>query len=375
MSRRIALLLPVSLVLVVLAAVACSSGGSSSAATVTANPTQTPTGRPQATPQGTATPTTGTLSPPDIVQRLSPSVVHILSEAASIDVFGQAVPSQGVGTGVIIDNQGHIITNNHVVVQPNTCDTPVQKIVVTLSDGRNFTGRIVGRDVPTDLAVLQIDASGLTPAVLGDSAAVPVGGPVVAIGNALDLPGGPTVTTGVVSAKQRLIEEQDCGVTIPGAIQTDAAINPGNSGGPLVDTTGQIIGITTAAITGGAEGVGFAISSDTAKPIVQDLVANGKVVRAYLGASVVPITASLAASFNLPVDHGVGIQQVQSGGPADKAGLETDDIIVKMDGQDINTSGDLFQLLANDKAGDKLTVNYYRGSNAQSTEVTLGTSP
>ena len=375
MSRRIAFLLPVALLLIVLASVACSAGGSSSAATVTGSPTQTPTGSPQATPQKTATPATGTLSPPDIVQRLGPSVVHVLSEAASLDVFGQAVPTEGVGTGFIVDNQGHIVTNNHVVVQPNTCDTPAQKIVVTLSDGRNFDAKIVGRDVPTDLAVLQIDASGLTPAVLGDSAAVPVGDTVVAIGNALDLPGGPTVTRGVVSAQNRLIEEQDCGVTIPGAIQTDAAINPGNSGGPLVDTAGQIIGITTAAITGGVDGVGFAISSDTAKPIVQELIANGKVARAYLGVSVVPITPSLAASYSLPVDHGVGIQQVQSGGPADKAGLKVDDIIVKIDGTDVNTSGDLFAFLAEHQAGEKVTVDYYRGSNAQSTEVTLAASP
>jgi len=285
------------------------------------------------------------------------------------------VPSQGVGTGFIIDNQGHIVTNNHVVVQPNTCDTPVQHIVVTLNDGRNFDAHIVGRDVPTDLAVLQIDASGLTPAVLGDSAATPVGDTVVAIGNALDLPGGPTVTTGVVSAEQRLIEEQDCGVTIPGAIQTDAAINPGNSGGPLVDTGGQIIGITTAAIVGNAQGVGFAISSDTAKPIIQELIANGKVERAFLGVSVVDITPSLAASFNLPVDHGVGLQQVQSGGPADKAGLTTEDIIVKIDGTDINTSGDLFQVLAQHRAGDKVTVDYYRGSSQHSTQVTLEAQP
>jgi serine protease Do len=377
MSRRVSFLLPVVPLLIVSASVVCSGGGSSSAATVTANPTQTPTGSPQATPQRTATPPTGTLSPPDIVQRLGPSVVHILSEAASIDVFGQAVPSQGVGTGFVIDTQGHIVTNNHVVVQPNTCDTPVQKIVVTLADGRNLDASIVGRDVPTDLAVLQINASGLTPAVLGDSTTVPVGDTVVAIGNALDLPGGPTVTRGVISAQNRLIEETDCGVTIPGAIQTDAAINPGNSGGPLVDTAGQIIGITTAAITGGADGVGFAISSNTAKPIVQELIANGKVVRAYMGVSVVDITSSLAAANNLPVDHGAGIQQVQSGGPADQAGLQTGDIIVKIDGTDINSSGDLFAVLAADKAGDKVPVEYYRGNNnnVQTVDVTLGTPP
>jgi S1-C subfamily serine protease len=368
-KRYLAIFLALALALAVVAA-ACAGAGANSANSTTATPTASPT----AAPQSPTPVAQGTFSTPELVQQLRPSVVHILSEAASIDVFGQTVPSEGVGTGFIIDSQGHIVTNNHVVVQPNTCDTPVQHIVVTLSDGRNFDAKIVGRDVPTDLAVLQINASGLTPAVLGDSATVPVGGAVVAIGNALDLPGGPTVTTGVVSAEQRLIEEQDCGVTIPGAIQTDAAINPGNSGGPLVDTSGQIIGVTTAVISD-AQGVGFAISSDTAKPIIQDLIANGKVTRAYLGVSVVPITQSLAATYNLPVDHGVGIQQVQSGGPADKAGLQAGDIIVKIDGTDVNTSGDLFGFLAQHQAGEKVTVSYYRGNSSQSADVTLGASP
>jgi serine protease Do len=369
MQRKSYLVLILALGLALaLVATACARAGANSAPA-------TPTASPTPAPQSPTPVAQGTFSTPDLVARLRPSVVHILSEAATLDVFGQAVPSQGVGTGFIIDDQGHIVTNNHVVVQPNTCDTPVQHIVVTLSDGRNFDAKIVGRDVPTDLAVLQIDASSLTPAVLGDSASVPVGAAVVAIGNALDLPGGPTVTTGVVSAEQRLIEEQDCGVTIPGAIQTDAAINPGNSGGPLVDTAGQIIGITTAAILGNAQGVGFAISSDTAKPIIQELIDNGKVERAFLGVSVVEITPSLAASFNLPVDHGVGIQQVQSGGPADKGGLKVDDIVVKIDGTDVNTSGDLFAFLPQHRAGDKVTVEYYRGNSQQSTDVTLGASP
>jgi S1-C subfamily serine protease len=315
------------------------------------------------------------MTPPQIVQSLTPSVVHILTEAASIDALGQATPTEGVGTGIIIDTQGHIVTNNHVVVQPNSCDTPASTIVVTLSDDRNFSASIVGRDALTDLAVLQINASGLTPATLGDSSTVPVGDTVVAIGNALDLPGGPTVTRGVVSAQNRLIEETDCGVTIPGAIQTDAAINPGNSGGPLVDTSGQIIGITTAAITGGVDGVGFAISTNTAKPIIQELISSGKVTRAYLGVSVVEITSSLAITNNLPVDHGAGIQQVASGNPADQAGLQAGDIIVKIDGTDINSSGDLLEVLANDKAGDKVPVEFYRGNNLQTVDVTLGTPP
>jgi serine protease Do len=284
------------------------------------------------------------------------------------------VPAQGVGTGIVIDDQGHIVTNNHVVVQPGSCDQPADRIIVTTSDGKSYTAKIVGRDVPTDLAVLQIDAKGLSPATLGQSSALQVGDTVVAIGNALDLPGGPTVTEGVVSALGRSIDEQQCGVTIPGAVQTDAAINPGNSGGPLVDAQGQVIGVTTA-IVGGAEGIGFAISTDTAKPIINDLITQGKVQRAYLGVTVVDVTSSLAESFNLPVDHGAGITSVQSGSPADKAGLQADDIIVKVGGQDIQTSGDLFAVLANHRAGDKVTVEFYRGAKSEKVDVVVGQQP
>ncbi len=314
------------------------------------------------------------MATPDLVQLLRPSVVRILSEAASLDIFGEVVPSSGVGTGIIIDDQGHIVTNNHVVVQPNTCDQPAQRITVTLSDGRELPAKIVGRDVLTDLAVLQVDAANLTPAVLGDSSRLAVGDGVVAIGNALDLPGGPTVTQGVTSAKDRLIQEQDCGVTIPGAIQTDAAINPGNSGGPLVDMNGQVVGITTAII-GGTEGIGFAISMDTAKPVITELIDKGKVERSFLGVGIVEVTPSLAQSLDLPVDHGVGVRQVQPGGPADKGGLRAGDIIVGMAGQKITTSGDLFKVLADHLAGESVKVEYYRDGSQQSTEVTLGSQP
>jgi serine protease Do len=314
------------------------------------------------------------MTTPDLVQHLRPSVVHILSEAASLDIFGEVVPSSGVGTGIIIDKEGHIVTNNHVVVQPNTCDQPSESITVTLSDGNNYKATIVGRDVPTDLAVLQIDAANLTPAPLGDSSALQVGDGAVAIGNALDLPGGPTVTEGVISAKDRLIQEQDCGVTISGAIQTDAAINPGNSGGPLVNMEGQVVGITTAII-GGAEGIGFAISTETAKPVISELIAKGKVERSFLGVSIVDVTPSLAQSLNLPVDHGVGVRQVQSGGPADKAGIKAGDIIVNVAGRDIAASGDLFEVLADHRAGESVKVQYYRDGSSHTTEVTLGSQP
>src|SRR5881397_1489495 len=253
----------------------------------------------------------------ELVKLLRPSVVHIKSETATLDVFGQLVPSAGVGTGFIIDDKGHIVTNNHVVSTDS--GDPAQDITVTLDDGSEHSAKIAGRDPPTDVAVLQIDGGNLKPATLGDSSKLEVGDDVIAIGNALDLPGGPTVTKGVVSALGRLIQESN--VSIPNAIQTDAAINPGNSGGPLVDLNGEVVGITTAVIRGNAEGIGLAISMDTAQPIVQELIDKGRVDRGLLGVTIQEITPSLAQQFNLSVDHGVGIRSVQPGSPADKAGL------------------------------------------------------
>jgi serine protease Do len=304
----------------------------------------------------------------ELVKLLRPSVVHIKSETATLDVFGQLVPSAGVGTGFIIDDKGHIVTNNHVVSTDS--GDPAQDITVTLDDGSEHSAKIAGRDPPTDVAVLQIDGGNLKPATLGDSSKLEVGDDVIAIGNALDLPGGPTVTKGVVSALGRLIQESN--VSIPNAIQTDAAINPGNSGGPLVNLNGEVVGITTAVIRGNAEGIGLAISMDTAQPIVQELIDKGRVDRGFLGVTIQEITPSLAQQFNLSVDHGVGIRSVQPGSPADKAGLSQGDIIVKLGDKDIRTSGDLFAALTEHRGGDVVEVEYFHGGDQKTTEVTLG---
>jgi serine protease Do len=291
-----------------------------------------------------------------------------LSKATSINVFGQTTPQEGVGTGFIIDTDGHIVTNNHVITDGS--GDPVEEITVTLADGREFPAEIVGRDAPTDVAVLQIDADDLQPVAVGQSSALRVGQEVVAMGNALNLPGGPTVTKGVISALNRLIQEET--VTIQDAIQTDAAINPGNSGGPLVNANGEVIGITTAVIRGNAEGIGLAISIDSAEPIIRELIDNGEVDRGFLGVNILEINESLATQFDLPVDHGIGITDIQNGGPADEAGLEINDIIVKVEDTEIETSGDLFQVLSENRAGDEVTVTYYRGNNEDTTELTLG---
>ena len=351
--------MPAAAALLTIASVIACNGGDAAPAT-----TSTDTGA----PRRTATTEQTFSSTAQLVELLRPSVVHIKSEAATLDVFGQLVPSSGVGTGFIIDQDGHIVTNNHVVTGSN--GDAASDITVTLDDGSEHSAEIAGRDPPTDIAVLKIDAEGLQPVTLGDSSALQVGEDVIAIGNALDLPGGPTVTKGVVSAVNRLIQESN--VSIPDAIQTDAAINPGNSGGPLVDMDGNVVGITTAVIRGNAEGIGLAISIDTAEPIVQELISDGEVKRGFLGVTIQEITLSLAQQFGLAVDHGVGLRSVQANGPADDAGLEQGDIIVRLGGSEIRTSGDLFNALTEHRAGDVVEVEYFHNGRSETAEVTLG---
>jgi serine protease Do len=363
--RLTGLLLFSALLALVLALSACKGGGEQ-------GPTPEPT---ETTPAATAIPTaiptrTGQpLSVPDIVRLLRPSVVRIQTEGASLDILGRAVPTQGVGTGVIIDQEGHIVTNDHVVRLDSGL---ASRVVVTLSDDRTVTAEIVGTDAPTDLAVIKIDATNLSPATLGDVSQLQVGEEVVAIGYALDLPGGPTVTEGVVSAKGRIIQEEP--YSISDAIQTDASINPGNSGGPLVNDRGEVVGIDTAIISQ-AQNIGFAISIDLAKPLVQEIIQTGSVSRGFLGIGVVDVTPSVAATFDLPVDRGVGVAEITPGSPADEAGLRISDIIVQLGDVTINSSGDLTQALTKYRAGDKVTVVFYRDSQQQQTEVALTTRP
>jgi serine protease Do len=348
------------LALVLATAVLVACGDDNAAPAATSSPTGT---------SAQTTSTNGTFAnTPELVDLLRPSVVHIKSEAATLDDFRQLVPSSGVGTGFIIDDQGHIVTNNHVISINN--GNPAENITVTLDDGSAYDATIIGRDPPTDIAVLDIEAENLTPVTLGDSATLKVGEDVIAIGNALDLPGGPTVTKGVVSALNRLIQESN--VSIPDAIQTDAAINPGNSGGPLVDADGQVVGITTAVIRGVAEGIGLAIAIDTAEPVIEELIADGAVDRGFLGITIQEITPALAQQFGLAVDHGIGIRSVEPGSPADAAGLQQGDIIVRLGDTEIRTSGDLFGALTEHRAADVVEIEFYHNGTRQTTEVTLG---
>ena len=235
---------------------------------------------------------------------------------------------------------------------------------------------LVGSDATNDLALLKIaQASGLPTATLGDSDAAAVGDDVVAIGNALALPGGPTVTTGIISAKGRTLDQLD------GLLQTDAAINPGNSGGPLVDANAEVIGINTAVLRGaangeGAQGIGFAIAANTAKPIVDELrKAGGGPIRtagAFLGVGTVTVTPDIASRLNLGADRGAIVQSVTSGSAADRAGVQVNDVIVGLGGQSVASVADVGRVIRARKPGEKLKIDFVRDRKQQSVDAELG---
>jgi len=308
------------------------------------------------------------LSTQELVAKVAPAVVSIVVETVSYNWFWQAVPQTGAGSGIIISSDGYIVTNNHVVED-------AEKVTVTLSDGRTFDATVVGTDAQTDLAVVKIDASNLSYLhFLSNSLEqLSVLDPVVAVGNALALPGGPTWTTGVVSNLGRSIEEET-GVVLDDLIQTDAAINAGNSGGPLLGVAGQVIGINVA-IASNAENIGFAISTDTAIPVVQSLIAEGKVVRPWLGVSVATVTPAIQQYYHLSIGAGALITSVSSGSPASEAGLRAGDVIVKMDDGDINTAAELTTTISSHQIGDQVEIVYYRGNVQQVASATLEESP
>ncbi|HTD76049.1 MAG TPA: trypsin-like peptidase domain-containing protein, partial [Chloroflexota bacterium] len=313
-----------------------------------------------------------------VAEQVRPAIVQITNLQQQPDqVVGSAVPS-GVGSGVIYDDQGHILTNNHVIAG-------AQQLQVSLPDRRSFPATLIGADPQTDLAVVQIRGDGLPVAALGDSSRVQVGDWVVAIGNALALPGGPTVTQGVVSALNRTVQEPGDQPNTPGpflfnAIQTDAPINPGNSGGPLVSLDGQVIGINTL-VAGQAEpgvpaqGIGFAISIQTARPIADQLVTSGRAVHPYLGIRYGALTPAAAAQLGVSVQNGVVIGGVVPGSPAASAGLRPRDVITAIDGQQLSDESSLAEILSQKKPGDTVTLTVIRGGQQQDVSATLGDAP
>ena len=305
------------------------------------------------------------------VEKVAPAVVTIRSSGGGL--LGAA---EGTGSGVIYDPDGWILTNRHVVENAS-------ELLVILNDGRQFAGTPYGIDTLTDLAIVKIDATELPAAPIGTSADLEPGQLAIAIGNPLGYEN--TVTTGVVSGLGRQIRASDAtqtsAETLRNLIQTDAAINPGNSGGPLVNSAGQVIGVNTAVNTE-AQGLGFAIPIDVAKPIMQQALDGQQLVRPWIGVYYVPIDAAVAADQNLPVDHGAlvgrtdgGNEVVIPGSPAEAAGLQAGDIITAIDGEQIGAESDLSMLILPHAPGDTITLRVLRDNSVQEIEVTLGELP
>ena len=311
-------------------------------------------------------PSPAELSTVEVVKILKPSVVQIVTEILTMGMFNQPVPATGVGTGVILDDRGHILTNNHVVSGART-------ITVTLSNGDTFSASIVGGDLKTDLAIIRVNARGLQPAKLGDSSKLEVGEDVIAIGHALGLPGGPTVSKGVVSALGRSIDTDPVN-TIVDLIQTDASINPGNSGGPLANDRAEVVGINTAIIEGG-RGIGFAININDAKTVASQLMEKGFVVRGFLGITPVSVNPGIATQIQPSVDQGILVARLIPGTAAEAAGLREGDVIVRMADQDIANTGQLSKFLIDHLPGETVTVTYFRGEDRLTTSLTLGDRP
>jgi len=262
-----------------------------------------------------------------------------------------AAPVRGVGSGVIMDAEGNIVTNYHVVENAEQVD-------VILHDRGVRRGRIVGRDSAADIAVIKVSAGGLTPMPLGDSDRLNPGQLVLAMGNPLGLAGGPTVSLGIISGLNRTIVTET-GI-MENLIQTDAAINPGNSGGPLIDLEGNAVGIATAVVPA-AQGIGFAIPVNTVREVYGEIVSYGRVVRPWLGIYGFSVTPEVAAHYGLPVDRGVVVADVAPSSPAELAGLERGDIIVSSNGRQVSTIEELKASVQNQRAGESTELEFYRG--------------
>ena len=332
--------------------------------------TSAPTPTPTTTPTQTATQTTSYSLPSfkSVIDEVEPAVASIVVGTVTYDWWGQSYPSSQAGSGFIIDKWGYIVTNDHVVEGATS-------ITVSIPDGRTFNATLVGTDPDSDLAVIKINGDNLPTVSFGNSSAMSRGNWVLALGNALALDGGPTVTQGIISATGRSIQESS-GVTLYDLIQTDAAINPGNSGGPLINLNGEVIGINTAKVSSvDVSGIGFAISSDSAKPVIDELIAQGYVSRPYLGVSLVTVTPAIANYYSLSTDTGALISQIEQNGPAAKAGLMAGDVITAIDGQEITTADDVVTAIDNLSIGDTIQVKFYRGNDLQSAAVTLAENP
>jgi serine protease Do len=284
------------------------------------------------------------------VEKVSKSVVNIASVRMLQDQMFRVFPVEGVGSGVVIDEKGYILTNNHVI-------DDAERLKVTLPDGKVLRGKIVGSDETTDLAVLKVESEQSLPATqLGNSDNLKTGQIVIAIGNPFGLTGGPTVSAGIVSSLNRSIQTRSGVLEL---IQTDAAINPGNSGGPLVNTKGEVIAINTANMPY-AQGIGFAVPINTAKSILKELIEKGKVTRPWIGVASMKVTPQLARYYGLPVIDGALIAKVEPYSPADDAGLRKGDIIEEIDGNTVKDPSEIASYVRKKQVNDRLTVTINR---------------
>ena len=319
----------------------------------------------------------------DVFEKVHPAVVNIATTTLSMNFWMEVIPRQGQGSGFVIDQDGYILTNNHVVAK-------AQKIVVTMADGKKVNATLVGRDPKSDLAIIKVPSAAVQAvAPLGDSDRIRPGQKAIAIGNPFGL--SHTLTTGVVSALKRSIRTED-GIQIENLIQTDAAINPGNSGGPLLNSNGEVIGINTAifSLTGGYQGIGFAIPINRAKEIATQLITSGRVARPWLGISGIGITPDLAEGIGLPVDQGILVVEVIRGSPAHEAGLKGGDqdviigrlrlrlggdIITSIDGSPVSDMKQLVRRLDRLKVGQTIPLGIVRDGSTREIRVLLAERP
>ncbi len=300
------------------------------------------------------------------IEKGSKNVVNIASIRMMKDQLLRIFPVQGVGSGVIIDKKGHILTNNHVIDGTN-------KLKITANDGNIFDGFVVGKDTATDLAIIKIESKeAMSFAELGNSDDLKIGQIAIAIGNPFGLGGGPTVTAGIISALSRKLQFEN---GVQELIQTDAAINPGNSGGPLIDTNGQVIGINTAKMPY-AQGIGFAIPINVAKTILNELIINGRVKnRPWLGISAIAITKQLADYYRLPTKEGALIAEVQPNSPAKNADLRKGDIIDSINGKRILNPLQISSEIRKKAIQDKITLKINRYGKMLDVETELLPQP
>jgi serine protease Do len=322
------------------------------------------------TTPGWTLPPIGNQNPPlpdfvAVVAKVKPSVVAINTKALVTNIFGQ-VTEEGAGSGWILDKEGHIVTNNHVI-------EGAQSITVSLDDGRTLKASVVGADSFSDLAVLKVDASNLQPADIGDSSLSRIGEWVLAMGNALGQ--GITAKEGIIS-RLGVSVQVSSDQTLNDLTETSAAINPGNSGGPLINMSGDVIGITSAKFSAvGVEGLGYAISTNTARPIIEALVQNGYVIRPWLGVSLSTVDPFTAFRNNLPVDSGALIADIVTGSPAEKAGLKKGDIIIGVDDKDVTSAEELIQMIQGSQIGQQVKITFWRSGSKSTTTATLVARP